>query len=133
MRMLLRAAIVGVGLCTAVAAQQPKPPATPSAAPPATAPKQPQPSARPRVTPTPAASVIVRDHDGSPIPDVKVIATGPSNQQVTTGRDGTATLSALRDGSYRLRFERQDFNTFEREVTIRGRQTEPIEVWLSNA
>jgi mannose-6-phosphate isomerase-like protein (cupin superfamily) len=141
MRMLLRAAIVGVGLCTAVAAQQPKPPATPPAAPPTTAPKPPQPSAapkppqpsaRPRATQT-ATSVIVRDHDGSPIADVKVIATGPSNQQATTGRDGTATLSALRDGSYRLRFERQDFNTFEREVTIRGRQTDPIEVWLSAA
>jgi mannose-6-phosphate isomerase-like protein (cupin superfamily) len=67
------------------------------------------------------------------VPGVKVTVTGPVNQQATTGRDGTASLGTLRDGTYRLRFERDEFIPFEREVTIRGRQTEPLEVWLSPA
>jgi hypothetical protein len=124
MRLLLTVAILGIGLCTAA-------PAFPQTAP--TPPSAPQQRARPRATPAAPAVVLVRDRDGSPVPGVMVTVTGPTKQQATTGQDGTASLGALRDGSYRLRFEREEFITFEREVTIRGRQAEPIEVWLSPA
>ena len=117
MRLLFTAVILGGGLCTAA-------PAFPQTAPtpPATAP---QPRARPRPIPPAPAVVIVRDRDGSALPDVKVTVTGPTNQQATTGPDGKASLGTLRDGSYRLRFDRDEFIPLEREVTIRGRQTEP--------
>jgi Carboxypeptidase regulatory-like domain/Cupin domain len=141
MRLLLTAAILGVGLSTAAAAfaqtaTKTPPPAPKQTSPPTpqqTPPAAPQQGARPRATPAAPAVVIVRDRDGSPVPGVKVTATGPVNQQATTGRDGTASLGTLRDGIYRLRFERDEFIPFEREVTIRGRQAEPFEVWLSAA
>src|SRR4051812_46074763 len=110
MRLLLCAAVVSVGLCTAAAAQQPTKPAAPAAptsqrpaTPPATPPPTTQtpaapPRPRPRAPAPVTASVVVRDRDGSPIEGVKVSVSGTASQQVTTGRDGTASLGPLKDG-----------------------------------
>ena len=50
-----------------------------------------------------------------------------------TDAAGTASLGTLRDGSYRLRFERDGFITLEREISIRNAEPSTIEVALSFA
>lgn len=150
MRALTAVMIVG-WLAVVVAGQQ-----TPAAKPqvPPSAPKTGQPAPTPApATPTPptkaapaapqrrtqarppaASTVTVRDRSGSALAGVKIsVSDGSSNQQATTGSDGKATLGMLRDGDYRLRFEREGFITFERESTVRARQPLEIDVWLSAA
>jgi mannose-6-phosphate isomerase-like protein (cupin superfamily) len=130
MRLLFTAAIVGVGLIPVAAAPPQAAPARPPAQ--TAAPASP-PQARSRPAAAAPIKVIVRDGSGSPLGGVMIAVTGPANQQTTTAPDGTAALNGLRDGSYRLRFQSEGFITLEREVTIRGRQADAIEVWLSAA
>jgi hypothetical protein len=72
-----------------------------------------------------ALRVIVRDVSGAPLSGVKVALSGPITQDFVTDDNGTASLGALRDGTYRLRFDREGFVTLEREVSVRlGQPTE---------
>jgi hypothetical protein len=102
------------------------PPAKPAQTPPA--PSAPQRRAQPR-----AAQVIVRDRSGTPLRDVRVNVAAPARQDLVTDAAGTASLGTLRDGSYRLRFERDGFITLEREISIRNAEPSTIEVALSFA
>ena len=79
------------------------------------------------------AQVVVRDRSGAPLEGVRVVVTGVPALETTTGADGTATLSNVGSGSFRLRLERDGFITLEREVTVRSGQPAKIEVALSAA
>ena len=90
------------------------------------APAQPSPATRPRA-PRPAAAstttvvltITVNDAAGAPIADVKVTAVGPLEREGITTAAGQVRLLGIRAGTYRLRFERDGFHTFEKEVTWR--------------
>ena len=86
-------------------------------------------AARPRPT---SMRVIVRDQSGKPVSGVRVIVSG-TTRNTTTDATGTAVLGTMRDGSYRLRFERDGFITLEREVMARNGQPAEIVVALSAA
>ena len=105
-------------------AQQAQPAAPPAQTPQATTP--PQRRAAPRPTPL---RVIVRDVSGSPLAGVKVVASGPAGQEAVTDDKGSASLGALHDGTYRLRFERDGFVTLERDITVRAGQ--PSEIYAA--
>ncbi|MEO8259464.1 MAG: carboxypeptidase regulatory-like domain-containing protein [Acidobacteriota bacterium] len=111
---------------------QPPAPAPPASAPPATAkPAQPAPAvkAAPR-RPTPS-QVVVRDRSGTPLADVRITVSGAASSEIVTDAAGTASLGTIRDGSYRLRFERDGFITLERDVTVRATQASTFEAALS--
>src|SRR5437764_9394437 len=86
----------------------------------------------PRRPPT-ETQIIVRDQSGKALPGARVAVSGTMTRQATTAADGTATFTALPDGPYRLRFEREGFITLEREVTMKGGQPGIIDVVLSAA
>jgi hypothetical protein len=77
------------------------------------------------------SQVIVRDRSGTPLRDVRVSVSGNATQEIVTDASGTASLGTLRDGSYRLRMERDGFITLERDITVRAVQPSTIEVALS--
>lgn len=69
----------------------------------------------------PSMTVFVTTLDGQPLPDVWVRATGPVDREGATGADGTVVFRNLTAGTYRLRFEHDEYVTFEREVAVAGR------------
>jgi mannose-6-phosphate isomerase-like protein (cupin superfamily) len=93
-----------------------------------------QPQAPRRVPPRPISThIFVRDLSGTPIEGARVIVSGTISRQATTDASGAATLASMRDGPYRLRFEREGFITLEREVTLRNGQPSEIDVALNIA
>jgi mannose-6-phosphate isomerase-like protein (cupin superfamily) len=121
--------------------QTPPPQAQAPAAKPAPAAPQTQGQAPPpqaaapvrRAPPAPQpASIIVRNLSGTPIEGVRIQISGAESQSLTTDAQGTASVT-LPDGSYRLRFEHEDFITLEREVAIKGARPEKMEVALNRA
>lgn len=87
-------------------------PAQPPAQPPA---RKPSPPARPTMT------VTVTDLEGKTLPDVWVKATGPVDRETATDASGQVTFRNMSPGTYRLRFEHDDFVMFEREVAQTAR------------
>jgi hypothetical protein len=75
-------------------------------------------------TPT-TATISVTDQSGSPIPDVRVNLTGSLDRSGSTQSDGTIRFDGLRPGTYRLRFTKDGFTTFEREIEVRAGQPAP--------
>lgn len=71
-----------------------------------------------------SARIQVTDHSGNPLADVNVTMSGPVERSGSTGQDGTVVFRTLRAGSYRLRFERDQFTTLERDITVRGQSAE---------
>jgi mannose-6-phosphate isomerase-like protein (cupin superfamily) len=98
--------------------------------PPPAAPKPATQAARPRPKPQ-SIQVTVRDQAGTPIPFAHVVVTGEVSRTMLTNADGVATLQALPDGTYRLRFERDGFMALERDLTVRAGQTRDFEVQLT--
>ncbi len=123
-------AVALLGMLTLQAGTQQPPPAT------ATPPKKPaqatgtagrdRPAARPTVT------VTVTDMSGKPVENVAVRASGPVDREAATDANGTVVLRNLTSGSYRLRFEHENYITFEREVAHGARATN-LSVALSAA
>jgi mannose-6-phosphate isomerase-like protein (cupin superfamily) len=133
MRPSARFAAIALALISGVAsAQQPPPPPQPPAGQPAKVPAPahhtPQRRAQPRAT-----SLVVRDRSGTALGDVHVVVSGPVSQEVVTDASGTASVGTIRDGSYRLRFERDGFITLEREISVSNGQPPEIDVALSAA
>ncbi len=97
------------------------------------APAQPAPAA-PRPRPRPAApstatavlTITVTDASGAPLPDVKVSATGPLEREGITTAMGQVRLLGIRAGTYRVRFEKEGFHTFEKEVVWRAGTPAPV-------
>ncbi|HUU35408.1 MAG TPA: carboxypeptidase regulatory-like domain-containing protein [Vicinamibacterales bacterium] len=90
------------------------------------APAQTQPAAprpRPRAARPPATAVLtvtVTDARGAALADVTVSAIGPVDREGVTTAAGQVRLLGIRAGSYRLRFEKDGFYTFEKEVSWRA-------------
>ena len=101
--------------------------------PPSPAPTQPAPAPRPRA-PRPAAAstatvvltLTVSDSTGGPLADVKVTAVGPVEREGITTAAGQVRLLGIRAGTYRVRFEREGFYTFEKEVSWRAGTPAPV-------
>ncbi len=70
-------------------------------------------------------AVSVTDPEGKPIPNVLVTVEGGASRSVRT-EGGRIALENLPPGSYLLRFEREGYQTLERELT--GRGGAPIDV-----
>jgi mannose-6-phosphate isomerase-like protein (cupin superfamily) len=114
MNMRATAAALLTILCIPTLAPAQTPPAP---APPATA--KPRPRA-PAAAATAVLTVTVNDPTGAPLSDVKVSATGPVEREGSTTAMGQVRMLGVRAGTYRLRFEKDGFYTFEKEVAWRA-------------
>jgi hypothetical protein len=105
----------------------PQPPPKPAPAQPPTS--KPTPTQRPRPATASGApvtvTVTVTDQSGAPLSDVRVNLTGSIDRSGSTQTDGTIRFDGLRPGTYRLRFTKDEFITFEREVEVRAGQPAP--------
>ena len=120
---------------TVKAPATPQPATTPATAKPAPAtPPATTPAAPRRILKPVPSTIVVRDFSGSPVADVSVTISGAGQdrRELTTDKAGSAALS-LADGTYRLRFEHENFITLEREVTIRSTRADKIDVALNRA
>src|SRR5215469_4533982 len=83
----------------------------------------------PRARASSSASLVflhVRDSGGRLLGGVRVTVDGPTSGEFTTDAEGVVRLQSVRDGVYRLRFEKTGFVAEERTVTIRGGQPDVI-------
>lgn len=119
---------VGVARSSAQTAPPQSPPQTPpQTAPPAkpapTTPAQTTAAPKPRPQTAPPAGrltlmVMVTALDGKTLQDTTVKATGAVDREGVTDPSGQLTFLNMPAGTYRLRFERDEFVTFEKEVTL---------------
>ena len=104
------------------------PPVTKPAAP-VTQPATPAPRAQaPRPRPsssTTTALLFITDSGGRPIEGVTVNVTGPVDREVKTPASGPTRIEGLRAGTYRVRFTRDGFVTFEKEISWRAGTAAP--------
>lgn len=132
MRLALAVPVV-LALSGSALAQTPAQPAPPPAAPAPAAPR-PRPRAAAPSTATTTLTVTVTDTSGAPLPDVIVRAIGPLEREGTTTAVGQVRLLGVRAGTYRLRFEKEGFHTFEKEMTWRAGTPAPtVEASLTPA
>ncbi|MEZ5419343.1 MAG: carboxypeptidase regulatory-like domain-containing protein [Vicinamibacterales bacterium] len=84
--------------------------------------------ARPRQAAPPSAvlTVSVTDTAGAPIPEVKVTVTGPVSREGTTTPAGQVRMLGIRPGTYRLRFDKDGYIPFEKEVSWRAGTAAPV-------
>ena len=75
--------------------------------------------------------VTVKAQDGLAVSDAKLVLSGDEPGEFTTGGAGTAILPNLKDGTYRVRVERDGFITLEREFSLRGGLPAAIDVTLN--
>ena len=101
-------------------------PAQPAPAQPAPAAPRPRPRAAAPSTATAVLTITVTDASGSPLADVKVSAIGPLEREGVTTAAGQVRLLGIRAGTYRVRFERDGFHTFEKEVSWRAGTPAPV-------
>jgi len=87
----------------------------------------------PATPPSGSVRIGVRDQDGASLSDVRILLTGPATEELATGGAGTAVASNLKDGLYRMRFERDGFITLEREFAVRGGAYSQVDVVLNAA
>jgi hypothetical protein len=82
---------------------------------------------RPRATSgaTTTALVFVTDNSGAPIEGVTVSVMGPVDREVESPRSGPTRVPGLRAGTYRVRFTRDGFITFEKEFAWRAGTAAP--------
>jgi mannose-6-phosphate isomerase-like protein (cupin superfamily) len=128
-----------------VAHAQTPPPQAPPAAPPAKPPQTP-PAVKPPATGTTgqsarqstaaarlALSVLVTAMDGKTLPEVWVKASGPVEREASTDTSGNVNFTNMAAGTYRLRFEHDQFVTFEREVAVASGKPMRISVTMNAA
>jgi quercetin dioxygenase-like cupin family protein len=63
-------------------------------------------------------TVLVTNMEGKPLPEIWVKASGPVDREAATDPSGTVVFNNVTTGSYRLRFENEQFVTLERDVTV---------------
>jgi mannose-6-phosphate isomerase-like protein (cupin superfamily) len=81
---------------------------------------------------TATLAIFVTDASGAPVTNVLVSAQGPATSQTRT-EQGRAVFENVPPGTYRLRFERDQFITLEREVIARGGAPIDVKVTLARA
>jgi hypothetical protein len=101
-----------------------------AAQPPTRGPAQKSAAASPR---TASVRIAVRDQDGTSLSEVRLVLSGAATGEFVTGGAGTTVVPDLKDGTYRLRCEREGFITLEREFTVRGGAYGQIDVVLNPA
>jgi len=108
-----------------ITAQQP--PGTTKPAPAATPTQQRPGTTKPAPAPasTATATITVTDLSGAPIPEVRVTLTGGLDRSGSTQPNGMVRFDGLRPGTYRLKFEKEGFVVFEREIEVRAGQPPP--------
>lgn len=100
--------------------------------PPASRPAAPA-QARPRVAANLSLWLFVTDNDGRNLEGVTVTLTGPVDRELRTPGDTGLRFTNLRAGTYRARFAREGFHTFEKEIILRAGTTPEIAVTLTAA
>lgn len=98
------------------------------ATPPATKPATPAPAAqapRPRPSSTTTALLFITDGSGRQVEGVTVNVIGPVDRELKSPASGPTRIEGLRAGTYRLRFTREGFITFEKEITWRAGTAAP--------
>jgi Cupin domain/Carboxypeptidase regulatory-like domain len=116
--------------------QAPPKPAPADAAPaaPAGKPTQTGTAGRDRQVPAKLSiAVVVTNMEGQPLTGVWAKASGPVDREGPTDSAGGVTFSNVTAGSYRLRFEHEDFITLERDVTVAAGRPLKVSVALSAA
>jgi len=143
MRMSLLLSFVAMSVVGA-SAQAPnttKPPQTPpatTAKPPQGTQPKPAPTtpAQPRRAPTTnrgGIAITVTDPKGATLPGVTVSVSGATTRSGETNSSGNLNFTGLMAGTYRLRFDGENFISFEREVTLRSGQVLDVDVSLNPA
>lgn len=95
--------------------------------------QKPRPAA-PASSSTTTATITVTDLTGTPLSDVRVTLTGNVERSGSTQPNGVVKFDGLRAGTYRLRFAKDTFVLFERELEWRAGQPAPdLSVALSPA
>lgn len=102
-------------------ATQPKP--SPTNPGPATQTTKPKP--RPASGATTSAVFFITDPSGASIEGVEVRLTGPVDREATSPFSGPTRVQGLRAGTYRVRFTKEGFITFEKEITWRAGTAAP--------
>lgn len=83
---------------------------------------------------TTAALLFITDPSGRPIEGVTVSLMGPVDREVKSPASGPTRLEGLRAGTYRVRFTREGFITFEKEIAWRAGTAAPeMSVTLNTA
>ena len=115
-----------VALLLLTLAQTPGAPAQPPAPPPKTTVPA-KPPAKPRATTgaTTTAQLFITDSTGAPIEGVTVNVMGPVDREVQSAASGPTRIPGLRAGTYRVRFARDGFITFEKELVWRAGTAAP--------
>src|SRR5262249_21575124 len=88
---------------------------------------------KPAAPRTGSARISVKDQDGASLSGVRLSLTGAGTGDFVTGGAGTAVVSDLKDGTYRLRCEVEKYITLEREFTVRGGAYSQVDVVLHAA
>lgn len=70
-------------------------------------------------------AVAVQDQSGAPLPEVKVTVSGAASRTART-EGGRIVFEGLPAGTYKLRFEKEGYSIYERELAARG--SAPIDV-----
>ena len=76
-------------------------------------------------TVTTVTTVTVTDLSGAPIADVRVNLIGALDRSGSTQTNGSVKFDGLRPGTYRMRFDKEGYVLFEREIEIRAGQAAP--------
>ena len=133
--LIIAAAVASSSAAWATSAQTPAPPTTTTQGAP------PKPAA-PRTATTQGGrgggasatlSVEVTDRSGNRLSDVQVAVGGPVDRTGNTDNDGRIVFRSMRAGTYRLRFERSNYVTLEREIVMRGAVPAEVSAALSAA
>jgi mannose-6-phosphate isomerase-like protein (cupin superfamily) len=82
------------------------------------APRAPAPAAKPARPARPSLQIEVTDATGGPLEGVQIRSTGPVEREGVTDASGQVSFTNLRQGAYRLRFEKEGYVAFERETTL---------------
>lgn len=75
-------------------------------------------------------AIAVSDPAGAPLGDVQVSVTGAAERTARTER-GRIAFEDLPAGTYHIRFDREDYIPFERELTARGGKPTDVKVTLA--
>ena len=107
-------------------------PAQPAQPPPAPTTQAPKP--RPAAASTTNAQFFITDPAGASIEGVTVTLTGPVEREAKSPSGGFTRVQGLRAGTYRVRFAREGYITFEKELVWRaGTATPEVAVTLNPA
>jgi mannose-6-phosphate isomerase-like protein (cupin superfamily) len=71
------------------------------------------------------ATITVTDLSGAPLSEVEVTLTGSIDRSGSTATNGSVKFDGLRPGTYRLRFQKEGYVLFERELDVRAKQPAP--------